>query len=150
MSVRTRCPTGAGRTLSAGISRATGILQRGLCGHGIILDRRRRTGNGALLGQPGAEVDQPAALAAERAKRGALPGELTLAGGAVDAHRTHRPGPSGAAAEREGHVRLGLGRARGQSIPGEEADVAAGMTAADLRVEPRSEERRVGKEWRSR
>src|SRR5438552_14742944 len=32
----------------------------------------------------------------------------------VDAHRTHRPGPSGAAAEREGHVRLGLGRARGR------------------------------------
>src|SRR5881398_1120447 len=108
-----------------------------LCGHGIILHRRRLTGNGALLGQPGAEVDKPAALAAERAKRGALPRELTLAGGAVDAHRTHRPRPSAAAAEREGHVRLGLGRARGQSIPGEEADVAAVMTAADLRVEPR-------------
>src|SRR5437763_8984372 len=104
MSARTRCPSGAGRTLSAGISRATGILQRRLCGHGIILHRRRLTGNGALLRQPGAEVDQPAALAAERAKRGALPGELTLAGGAVDAHRTHRPGPSAAAAEREGHV----------------------------------------------
>src|SRR2546427_5497533 len=69
MSARTRCPSGAGRRLSAGISRATGILQRRLCGHGIILDRRRLTGNGALLGQPGAEVDQPAALAAEWAKR---------------------------------------------------------------------------------
>src|SRR5437867_3743781 len=84
----------------------------------------RRTGDGALLGQPGAEVDQTAAFAAEWAKRGALPVQLTVAGGAVDAHRTHRPRPSGAAAEREGHVRLGLGRARGQSIPGEEADVA--------------------------
>src|SRR6184192_2655608 len=135
MSVRTRCPSGAGRRLSAGISRAAGILQRRLCGHGIIL--RRLTGNGALLGQPGAEVDKPAALAAEWAKRGALPLQLTLAGGAVDADRTHRPGPSAAAAEREGHVRLGLRRARGQSIPGEEADVAAVMTAADLGVEPR-------------
>src|SRR5437667_2681845 len=137
MSVRTRCPSGAGRTLSAGISRTTGILQRPLFGHGIILHRRRLTGNDALLGQPGAEVDQPAALAAEWAKRSALPLQLTLAGGAVDAHRTHRPKPSAAAAEREGHVRLGLGRARGQPIPGEKADVAAVMTAADLRVEPR-------------
>src|SRR5204863_8600239 len=137
MSARTRCPSGAGRRLSAGISRAAGILQRRLCGHWIILHRRRLTGNGALLGQPGAEVDKPAALAAEWAKRGALPLQLTLAGGAVDAHRTHRPGPSAAAAEREGHVRLGLRRARGQSIPGEEADVAAVMTAADLGVEPR-------------
>src|SRR5437588_990748 len=93
MSVRTRCPSGAGRRLSAGISRATGILQRRLCGHGIILNRRRLTGNGALLGQPGAEVDQPAALAAEWAKRGALPVQLTVAGGAVDAHRTHRLDP---------------------------------------------------------
>src|SRR2546421_7815915 len=92
MSVRTRYRSGAGRRLLAGISRATGILQRLLCGHGI-LHRRRLTGNGALLGQPGAEVDQPAALAAEWAKRGALPVQLTVAGGAVDAHRTHRLDP---------------------------------------------------------
>src|SRR5215472_17632028 len=42
---------------------------------------------------------------------------------------------SGAAGEREGYVGLGLGRARGQAVPAEEADRAAMMAAADLGIE---------------
>ena len=52
--------------------------------------RRRLTGYGVLLGQPGAQVDEPATLATEGAERGLRPVELALAGGALDALDGHQ------------------------------------------------------------
>ena len=52
--------------------------------------RRRLTGNGMLLGQPGAQVDEPATLAAEGAEWGLRPVDLALAGGALDALDGHQ------------------------------------------------------------
>ena len=52
--------------------------------------RRRLTGDGVLLGQPCAEVDEPAALAAEGPERRLRPVDLALAGGALDVLDGHQ------------------------------------------------------------
>jgi len=51
--------------------------------HGLARDR-------VLLRQPGAEIDEPAALAAEGPKGGLRPIDLALAGGALDALDGHQ------------------------------------------------------------
>jgi len=55
---------------------------------GLILHRLTR--DGVLLGQPGAEIDQPAALAAEGPKGGLRPVDLAVTGGALDALGGHQ------------------------------------------------------------
>ena len=52
--------------------------------------RRRVTGYGVLLGQPGAQVDEPATLAAEGPERGLRPVDIALAGRALDALDGHQ------------------------------------------------------------
>src|SRR5215469_3765221 len=59
------------------------VRDRGLPG------RLTLPGNRALLTQPGTEIDQPAALAAERPCRRRAPIELAAAGRALDACGTH-------------------------------------------------------------
>src|SRR5258708_40366880 len=51
---------------------------------------------------------------------------------------------SGAAAQRERHVGLGLCRAGRESVPGEKADIAAVVAAADLRIQARRGGQRRG------
>src|SRR5690348_6076383 len=53
------------------------------------LVRGRLTGDGVLLGQPGAEVDEPAALAAEGPEGRLRPVDLAVAGRALDALDGH-------------------------------------------------------------
>ncbi len=94
-------------------------------------------GIGALLGEPRAQIDQPAALAAERPERRRRPVDLAPAGRTFDAtDRQALRCASGAAAQHERHVGLGLRRACRQAIPGEEAHAAAVVAAADLRIQP--------------
>ncbi len=51
---------------------------------------RRLTGDGVLFGQPGAEVDQSAALTAEGSERCLRPVDFALAGGALDVLGGHQ------------------------------------------------------------
>lgn len=53
---------------------------------GLRLERDRLAGNRVAPGQPAAEVDQPAALAAERPVRRILPVDGTVTGGTGDLH----------------------------------------------------------------
>src|SRR6202035_1551018 len=87
--------------------------------------------------QPGAQIQQAAALAAERAKRFAVTLQFSVAGRTVDARRTHRDTAStlSAAAQHERHVRLRLCGPGRHAVPGEAADIAAMVTAADLGVQ---------------
>src|SRR5512146_1596507 len=53
----------------------------------------RLTGNGVLLGEPAAEVDELATLAAERPERGLRPVDLAVTGGAfhsLDGHHAQQ------------------------------------------------------------
>ena len=54
----------------------------------LVLDGLTR--DGVLLSQPGAEIDQPAALAAEGPEGGLRPVDLAVTGGALDALGGHQ------------------------------------------------------------
>ena len=92
-------------------------------------------GDGALFGEPGAQVHHLAAFAAERPPREVLaPHELALAGGTRTRGALIAPL---AGDELEGDVAFSLRRSRGQAVPAQEAHAAAMMAAADFRIDAR-------------
>src|SRR6516165_4307927 len=56
---------------------------------GVLRRRRTLAGDGALAREPGTEIDEPTALAAERSERRLLPVQFTLARRTLDAGRAH-------------------------------------------------------------
>src|ERR1700693_502810 len=110
------------------------VLPRGVVARGFVAELRILAWDRMLLAEPRTEVDQPAALAAERSKRIFLrPGDVALAGRTVhtDGHRRLL----GAADQGKRHIRFVLSGALFDAAPLEKAHVAAIMTAADLGVQ---------------